>query len=163
VKKSKKIPLLATIVLSLSIAVPTIMYAAQQQRLWHRPCVTHWDMFKLMRDLDLTDQQEADLKAIGMQTVNEIEPIMQQRRDLRKQMRTTLLSAEIDTVQAESQIDEMIELNSQIADKLLHVKIQEAQVLTPEQRATLLAFTNQLEQCIEDADQIPSLFPDLVK
>ena len=48
-KKSNKVPLIAAIVLSIAIAVPTIMYAAQQQRLWHRPCVTHWDVFKLMR------------------------------------------------------------------------------------------------------------------
>ena len=82
---------------------------------------------------------------------------------LRKQMTATFLASEIDTAQAESQISEMIELNSQIADIMLHAKLQEAQVLTPEQRAALLEFTTKLDQCVEDLGKIPSLFPDLAK
>ena len=162
-KKPNKVRLLAAIVLSIAIAVPTIMYAAQQQMFRHKPCVSHWDMFQLMRELNITDQQEADLKAIGTQTVADIQPLIQQKRELRKQMRETLLSSEIDTAQYEAQISTMIELRSQLADTILRAKLQEAQVLTPDQRATLLEFTNQLEQCLEDQDQFPSLFPDLVK
>jgi Spy/CpxP family protein refolding chaperone len=151
------------IVLLVSIAAPTIMYAAQMGGIWHKPCITRWDLFKLMRDIKITDQQKTDLKDIGMQTITDIQPIVQQMDALRKQMTATFLASEIDTAQAESQISEMIELNSQIADIMLHAKLQEAQVLTPEQRATLLEFTTRLDQCIEDLGKIPSLFPDLAK
>ena len=162
VKKPNKVRLLAAIVLSIAIAVPTIMYAAQQQMFRHKRCVSHWDLFQLKRDLNITDQQASDLKAIGMQTAASIQPLIQQMRDLRKLMRETLLSPEIDTVQYESQISEIIGLRSQMADIFLRAKLQEAQVLTPDQRATLLEFTGQLEQCLEDEDQFPSLFPDLL-
>jgi len=155
--------MITVIILSLLIAVPAIMYAAEQGGTWLKPCIiTRWDMFKLMRDLNITDQQETAIKDIEMQTANDIKPIVQQMNDLRKQMSATFLSAEIDTAQAEIQIAAMVQLNSQIADKMLHAKLQEAQVLTPEQRATLLAFTNEIDQCVEDWKQIPSLFPDLV-
>jgi Spy/CpxP family protein refolding chaperone len=163
-KKTKKIRIVATIILSLLVAVPAILYAAQQGGLLHKPCIiTRWDMLKLMIDLNITEQQETALKDIEMQTAKDIEPIIQQMDDLGKQMTATFLSAEIDTAQAESQISEMILLNSQIADKSLHSKLQEAQVLTPEQRATLLEFTNKIEQCVEDLGPIPSLFPNLAK
>ena len=162
-KKPSKIRLVVMVVLAISIAAPTIMYAAQQANFWHKPCITRWDMFKLMRDIKITDQQKTDLKDIGMQTITDIQPIVQQMDALRKQMTATFLASEIDTAQAELQISEMIELNSQIADIMLHAKLQEAQVLTPEQRATLLEFTTKLDQCVEDLGKIPSLFPDLAK
>ena len=136
-KKSSKIRLVVMVVLAISIAAPTIMYAAQQVNFWHKPCITRWDLFKLMRDIKITDQQKTDLKDIGMQTITDIQPIVQQMDALRKQMTATFLASEIDTAQAESQISEMIELNSQIADIMLHAKLQEAQVLTPEQRARI--------------------------
>jgi Spy/CpxP family protein refolding chaperone len=139
------------------------MYAAQQQMFRHKPCVTHWDLFQLKRDLNITDRQVTDIKIIGTQAAIDVEPITQQISDLRKVMRETLLSPEIDTVQYESQISEIIGLRSQMADILLRAKLQEAQVMTPDQRATLLEFTSQLEQCLEDEDQFPSLFPDLLK
>ena len=77
-------------------------------------------------------------------------------------MTATFLSADIDTAQADLQIAAMVQLNSQITDIMLNAKLQEAQVLTPEQRATLLEFTTKLDQCVEDSGKIPSLFPDLV-
>ena len=162
-KKSIKVRLLLLIVLSITIAMPTLMYAAQQGMLFHKPCITRWDMFKLMRDIKITDQQKTDLKNIGMQTANDMKPILEQMNDLRKQMTATFLSADIDTAQADLQIAAMVQLNSQITDIMLNAKLQEAQVLTPEQRATLLEFTTKLDQCVEDLGKIPSLFPDLVK
>ena len=120
-------------------------------------------MFKLMRDIKITDQQKTDLKDFGIQTANDMKPILEQMNDLRKQMTATFLSADIDTAQADLQIAAMVQLNSQITDIMLNAKLQEAQVLTPEQRATLLEFTTKLDQCVEDLGKIPSLFPDLVK
>jgi Spy/CpxP family protein refolding chaperone len=139
------------------------MYAAQKGILFHKPCITRWDMFKLMIDIKITDQQKTDLKEIGTQAANDMKPILEQMNDLRKQMTATFLSADIDTAQADLQIAAMVQLNSQITDIMLNAKLQEAQVLTPEQRATLLEFTTKLEQCVEDLGKIPSLFPDLVK
>jgi Spy/CpxP family protein refolding chaperone len=139
------------------------MYAAQKGILFHKPCITRWDMFKLMIDIKITDQQKTDLKEIGTQAANDMKPILEQMNDLRKQMTATFLSADIDTAQADLQIAAMVQLNSQITDIMLNAKLQEAQVLTPEQRATLLEFTTKLDQCVEDFGKIPSLFPDLVK
>jgi Spy/CpxP family protein refolding chaperone len=139
------------------------MYAAQKGILFLKPCITRWDMFKLMIDIKITDQQKTDLKEIGTQAANDMKPILEQMNDLRKQMTATFLSADIDTAQADLQIAAMVQLNSQITDIMLNAKLQEAQVLTPEQRATLLEFTTKLEQCVEDLGKIPSLFPDLVK
>ena len=126
-KKVNKMRFVVTLVLLILIAAPAIIYAAQLGGFWPRPCITHWNMIKLMRDLNITEQQKTDIKNITEQTANDIKPIVQQMSDLRKEMNATFLAAEIDTAQAESQISEMVQLNSQINDKLLHAKLQEAQ------------------------------------
>lgn len=90
-------------------------------------------------DLDLTPEQKGALEAIVSETQDTIKPIITEMHELRSQMDETFLAEEIDTAKASLQIEEMAQLKSQITTVGLNALLQAAQVLTPEQRQTIIS------------------------
>jgi len=112
-------------------------------------CISRWEMIKFIKNIDITDEQKDALKALMDETDNQTKPLVTQLVELQDEMTDTLLAADIDTAAAESQIDSMLVLQTQIADILLHAELQAAQILTADQRALILDMVNQLRECAD--------------
>lgn len=147
----KKIVLCAMIMsLSLLAFAPAFAQAdAMKSRrgMMGRHCISHWEMFKFMRDINITDSQKTELKVLMAETDNKTAFILAEVKSLSEQMDNTFLAAEIDTAAAETQIDDMLALQTQLADILLHAQLQAAQILTADQRALILEMITKLREC----------------
>lgn len=96
-------------------------------------------IINFLLDLDLTSEQKVELQTIFSETQDTIKPIITDMHELRSQMDQTFLAEEIDTAQATLQIEEMAQLKSQVTTVGLTALLQAAQVLTPEQRQTIIS------------------------
>ncbi|MBP1722166.1 MAG: Heavy-metal resistance [Deltaproteobacteria bacterium] len=94
-------------------------------------------------DLDLTADQKNDLQAIFTETQDTIKPLLGDMHEMRSAMDETFLGEEIDVAKASSQIEEMSRLKAQITTAGLTAMLQAAQVLTPEQRQTIIDARNE--------------------
>jgi Spy/CpxP family protein refolding chaperone len=98
-------------------------------------------------DLDLTPDQKNDLQAIIAETRDTLKPLLADMHEARSAMDETFLAEEIDTVKAASQIAEMSRLKAQITTASLTALLQAAQVLTPEQRQTIIDARDEWKSC----------------
>ena len=121
--------------------------AAATSAMMGRPCVTHWEMFKFMRDIKITDAQKTAFKDLKTATETTAAPVLTQIKDQQDTFNAAFLAAEIDTAAAETQIAAMLVLQNQYADILLHAQLQAVQILTADQRALILAMVNKLKAC----------------
>jgi Spy/CpxP family protein refolding chaperone len=94
-------------------------------------------------DLDLTPEQKDDLQAVFTDTRDTLKPLLEDMHELRSAMDETFLGEEIDAARASSQIEEMSRLKAQITTAGLTAMLQAAQVLTPEQRQTIMDTRNE--------------------
>ena len=112
-------------------------------------CISRWEMIKFIKNLDITDEQKDALKDLNQETDNQTEALAGQIMDLQNQMTDTFLASEIDNTTAESQIDAMLALQTQIADIILHAELKAVQILTADQRVLILDMVNQLRECAD--------------
>jgi Spy/CpxP family protein refolding chaperone len=89
-------------------------------------------------DLELTQEQKDALQELATNTHNEIKPLIDEMHALRTEMDELLLAEEIDRADAEEKILELAALKSSMTTSALNAKLQGAQILTPEQRESLL-------------------------
>ena len=112
----------------------------------HRP--GHFmNIIDFLLDLDLTPEQKNDLQAIFTEAQDTLRPLMGDMHELRSAMDETFLGEEIDAAKASSQIEEMSRLKAQITTAGLTAMLQAAQVLTPEQRQTIIDTRNEWKSC----------------
>lgn len=146
--------LFCAILVGFSFLISASAYAldngkAQKNGMIGRHCVSRWEMIKFIKNLDITDEQKDALKALKEETDNKTEDLATQILDLQDQMTDTFLAADIDNATAESQIDSLLALQTQIADMCLHAELQAVQILTADQRVLILDMVNQLRECAE--------------
>ncbi len=112
----------------------------------HRP--GHFlGIIDFLLDLDLTPDQKNDLQAIIAETRDTLKPLMTDMHEARAAMDETFLAEEIDTVKAATQIEEMSRLKAQMTTASLTALLQAAQVLTPEQRQTIIEARDEWKSC----------------
>jgi Spy/CpxP family protein refolding chaperone len=102
-------------------------------------------------DLDLTPAQKNDLQAIISDTQDTLQPLLADMHEARSAMDETFLAEEIDTVKAAAQIEEMSRLKAQMTTASLNALLQAAQVLTPEQRQTIIETRDEWKSCFMHA------------
>ncbi len=98
-------------------------------------------------DLDLTPGQKSDLQQIFSETQDLLKPLLADMHDVRSAMDETLLAEDINTVKAASQIEEMSRLKAQMTTAGMNALLQAAQVLTPEQRRTIIDARDEWKSC----------------
>ena len=86
--------------------------------------------------LDLTDEQKLNFMELKEKTDNETTALEEEIRNLG--LKDALLAEEIDTETVSSKLDQMATLKTQVAAQNAYAKLEGAQILTPEQRQTLL-------------------------
>lgn len=150
----KKNVLFCAMLVSFSFLINSSAFAlgeAQPQKrgIMGRHCISRWEMIKFIRNIDITDEQKDALKALKEETDNKTEALATQIIDVQNQLTDTFLAAEIDNATAESQIDAMLALQTQIADIILHAELTAVQLLTADQRALILDMVNQLRECAD--------------
>ncbi len=102
-------------------------------------------------DLDLTPAQKNDLQAIISDTQDTLQPLLAEMHEARSAMDETFLAEEIDAVKAAAQIEEMSRLKAQMTTASLNALLQAAQVLTPEQRQTIIETRDEWKSCFMHA------------
>ena len=150
----KSIFLLCAVVVSFSFLIisPVLAQGAaqpQKRGMMGMHCISRWEMIKFMRNLDITDEQKVALEALKDETDNNTEALATDIKVVQDNMTDTLLAADIDNATVELQIDDMLKLQTQITDILLHAELKAVQILTAAQRALILEMVNKLRDCAE--------------
>ena len=91
--------------------------------------------------LDLTEEQETELEELKNVTHDKTKDISKQIKDL--DIFETLLAETIDVDNATKKLQEMVDLETEIAAVSADARLKAAHILTPEQRQTIL---NKMEQ-----------------
>lgn len=112
-----------------------------------RRCVTRWEMFKFIRDLNITKAQVTAFEELKDATESLAQPVLEQITEQQDLLTNAFLAAEIDAAGAETHIDAMQALQTQLSDIMLHAELQAAQILTAEQRTLILDMVNKLKEC----------------
>ena len=137
---------------SFILTSPALAFDVMQQQkkgMMGMHCISRWEMFKFMKNLDITEDQKDALKALKDETDNNTKALATQIVDLQDQMTTSFLAADIDNTTVESQIDAMLVLQNQMSDIILHAELNAVRILTAEQRALILDMVNKLRDCAE--------------
>jgi Spy/CpxP family protein refolding chaperone len=107
-------------------------------------------MITFFRDLNITDAQKTDLIALKDEVDNQTKALEQPIQDLRDQMEQTFLAATVDNATAQTQIDQMLGYQTQIANIMMQAGLQAtSQILTADQRALVLDMITKIQQCEE--------------
>ncbi len=110
---------------------------ADPTRIHRRPHIPPFfqEFLGLLNEFDLTREQVEDFVSLKRETWEMIKPLIDQAEELGVQMEETFLAEEIDTEEeASSQIDELVDITSQITRTMAEAKLEAAQILTSEQR-----------------------------
>jgi len=96
--------------------------------------------------LDLTDAQQAQIKQIRSNTKPAMEPLFQQERQSREQMRQLVESGSFDQVKAQAIASQEAQVHAQIEVQQASMAAQAYQVLTAEQKIRLKQFMEKRAQ-----------------
>ena len=130
---------LTTVVLVLVFFFAGIVYAAPPENQSDFSQSRHFiNIINYFIDLELTQDQKDALQELATNTHNEIKPLIEEMHALRTEMDELLGAEEIDTAVAEQKILELAALKASMTTSALTAKLQGAQILTPEQRESLL-------------------------
>jgi Spy/CpxP family protein refolding chaperone len=127
------------LIVSLSVAgfSPALAQGkADPTRIHRRPHIPPFfrEFLGLLNEFDLTREQMESFVSLKRETWEAIKPLIDQAEELGVQMEETFLAAEIDTEEASSQIDELVDITSHITRTMAEAKLEAAQILTSEQR-----------------------------
>jgi Spy/CpxP family protein refolding chaperone len=124
------------LILGLSLCLPGFAHAFPEGKQGSPPWAGHRLFLKLIKDLDLTDDQKAALEELKAETRTQIEPRVEEIRELG--VDEVLLAEEIDPDDASAKLAEMGNLKCKIAAIRASQKLEAARILTPEQRQIVL-------------------------
>jgi Spy/CpxP family protein refolding chaperone len=130
---------LTAVILFLMIFFTYSVYASPPENQSHFSPSRHLiNIINFFIDLELTREQKDALQELLTDTHNEIKPLVEEMHALRTEMDELLLAEEIDTAVAEKQILDLAALKASMTTIALNAKLQGAQILTPEQRESIL-------------------------
>ena len=130
---------LTAVILVLMIFFTCAVYASPLENQSHFFGSRHLiNIINFFIDLELTQAQKDALQELLTDTHNEIKPLVEEMHALRTEMDELLLAEEIDTAVAEKQILDLAALKASMITIALNAKLQGAQILTPEQRESIL-------------------------
>ena len=134
---------LMLIILGISLCLPHSVYAFPNH---HFTCP-----FKgiIMAVLGITDDQMALFDELKAETRAEIEPLAAEMRELGRQIPEILLVEAINTVDAKEKLEQMVWLKCQISSIGANAGLEGVQILTPEQRFTILIFVEDFIELLE--------------
>lgn len=124
-----------------------VLAAPQSTDAAHRRPGHFMNIISFLLDLDLTPDQKNDLQEIFSDTQDTLKPLLADMHEVRSAMDETFLGEEIDTERAASQIEAMSRLKAQTTMVSLTALLQAAQVLTPEQRQTIIDARDEWKNC----------------
>ena len=124
------------LILGLSLCLPGFVNAFPEGKPGPRPRAGHRLFFKLIKDLDLTDDQKAALEELKAETRKQIEPLVEEIREIG--VDEVLLAEEIAPDNAFAVLAEMGNLTCQIAAIRASQQLEAARILFPEQRQIVL-------------------------
>jgi len=145
----KKIAIISTLILTLVIAIAsfTSIFANENARQNNRPSMRTVlqnvfaigdELRNLAKDVNLTDSQKQQIKAIVITAKPQAEEFRTQLETKRKELRTELLSNNPDSVRVERLSQDLANLTCQITVFRVHTVTEISQVLTLEQKQTAL-------------------------
>jgi len=140
-KKMRAPQMLLVLILGVTLCLPYSVYALSQERPEkHHPFILERlvDFLNFIADLDLTEEQKTTLRALITETGDTIKPLMNEMKQLRDEMDESILAEPIDDTTANELNQEINKLKSELSTIVLNAKLKGAEVLTPEQRATIL-------------------------
>ena len=111
-------------------------------------------MMRLFRQLDLTEDQKAQLKEIRMNSRETTKPLRQQMRELRKQASELGTDGVYDSAQIEAIAAQQADLSKQMFIEKQKVKAQMFAILTPEQKTKVAELKEQFKQKMEARKQL---------
>jgi Spy/CpxP family protein refolding chaperone len=130
---------LTAVILVLMIFFTYAVYASPLENQSHFSGSRHLiNIINYFIELELTREQKDALQELLTDTHNEIKPLIEEMHALRTEMDEVLLAEEIDTAAAEKQILDLAALKASMTTIALTAKLQGAQILTPEQRESIL-------------------------
>ena len=134
---------LMLIILGISLCLPHSVYAFPNH---HFTCP-----FKgiIMAVLGITDDQMASFDELKAETRAEIEPLAEEMRELGRKIPEILLVEEINTVDAKEKLVQIVDLKCQISFIGANAGLEGVQILTPEQRFTILIFVEDFLELLE--------------
>ncbi len=134
--KHKAVIITIAAVIGLAFSVPA--FAGFGGKPFHRPGFHRGDggIMRLLRDLDLTDEQKEAVKVIVSSARESIEPIAEQLQEL--ELEEAMFAEEINVSGVEQKIDTMVGLRSKIVSIKADSQMEVSRVLTPEQRTIVL-------------------------
>lgn len=122
-------------VLACCFCLPVVAHAFQGRHA-HAPFFGVKPLFRILKDIDLTAEQEAAVQQAKDAMRASIDPLAEQLQGL--EVSKTLLAPEINEAAAQETIAKQVELQCQIAQIVASANLQAAQILTPAQRALVL-------------------------
>lgn len=90
-----------------------------------------------LADIDATPEQHSRIAAIMKGAASDLAPLRQQGHELRRRSAQLLSAPTIDRAQLEALRVQQVQLRDTVSSRLLQARADAAEVLTPEQRATL--------------------------
>ena len=134
---------LMLIILGISLCLPHSVYAFPNH---HFTCP-----FKgiIMAVLGITDDQMALFDELKAETRAEIEPLTEEMRELGSQVSEILLAEEVNTDEAKEKLVQIVDLKCQISSIGANAGLEGVQILTPEQRLTILIFVEDFLELLE--------------
>jgi protein CpxP len=144
--KSKYFKILA---IALALAVVAAVAVSQTVRRAHRygDGMLGGPMLGLLAHrLDLTDAQQAQVKAIMTKEKPAVQPLMQQMAQSRSQLRQLAMSGAFDEARARELASQQAQTMTELTVQRTRIESELYQVLTTEQKAKLNDLVNQREQ-----------------
>ncbi|MEM7594522.1 MAG: Spy/CpxP family protein refolding chaperone [Cyanobacteria bacterium P01_A01_bin.83] len=102
-------------------------------------------MEKLLQNLDLTDEQSQQVKAIQEQSATTVEDIREQIQAQRQEMQS-LFASDANTDEIRSQFQASQQLRQQLSTNRFETMLQIREILTPEQREKAVELMEQRHQ-----------------
>jgi Spy/CpxP family protein refolding chaperone len=103
----------------------------------------------LAKDVNLTDAQKGQIKAIVTSVKPQAEDLHKQLETKRKELRGVLLSANPDQAQLQALTQDIANINSQLTVFRIQTATQITQVLTPEQKQLALKDLTEIDPLID--------------
>lgn len=107
----------------------------------------------MLRGLDLTDEQKAQVKTIMQSSRESSKPLREQMKANRQKLQTLSDSGNFDQAQVQALADEQGKLTAQMIVEKEKVKSQISAILTPEQKAKAAEMKAQFKQKREERKQ----------
>ncbi len=105
-------------------------------------------IFRLLKDLNLTAEQEASMQELQESLKAMVTPLFEELKEM--DIYKTLLASDIDESRFHEQVAVSIELESQITQIVSEINLEASKILTAEQRALLLEKIEQRKAQIEN-------------